>query len=694
MEAAPRSTGGGLATRAPTRAHGARYAVALVLLIALTISSFVIMRVFVVDERLLDATMSAIGELRVELATQQITMRDLVKELRQPEPDEMRVRGLRRALTASRERLLIDRATLVKAMRNSKVSSPAWKILREAPYHLDKIITDMSADVRIALRDGAPTGDEDIAIIADAREDGFLVITDSHATAARLASERLLGELRSETEARKVWREELHTMLGWATVFVLIGEAFIIFWPLLGNLGREVRRADAAQNELARLARHDALTGLLNRASLIDEIDHEIATADPQSRQLAVMLIDLDRFKPINDMFGHAAGDGVLIEVARRLKASLRPGDVVARLGGDEFVVMLPQPRDAEEVREICLRIDRSLGREMEIEGHRFELGASIGCAFWPADARDVDGLLSAADLAMYQAKRSDRDDPVFFDDKLRSAVARVRSEEADLRRAIALDELLLHYQPIVSLDGSTFHGFEALVRWNHPIRGLLEPDQFLPTADRAGLMSQITSWVLEAACRQHALWATNGLAPVSLSINVADTFLTQPDAIGHVLAIAERHAVPCPSLVLEVSERVMSEENHTPIARQLAAAHAAGLRIAVDEFGLGRNSLVHLRKPEIDILKIDRVFVRDLVSAPENTAIVGAMIELARILEKQVVIEGVETADQIALLAVSEKAWVQGFLYSRPLEASIAADFMAKMSADLAATPRLRAAS
>ncbi len=669
-----------------------RYAVALALLIALTISSFVIMRVFVVDERLLDATMSAIGELRVELATQQITMRDLVKELRQPEQDEIRVRGLRRALTASRERLLIDRATLVRTMRNSKVSPAAWKILQDAPYHLDQIIADMSDDVRIALRDGAPTGDEDIAILGDAREDGFLVITDSHATAARLASERLLAELRRETEARKVSREELHTMLGWATVFVLVGEAFIIFWPLLGNLGREVRRADAAQSELARLARHDALTGLLNRASLIDEIEREIAAADPQSGHLAVMLIDLDRFKPINDMFGHAAGDGVLIEAARRLTAALRPGDVVARLGGDEFVVVLPQPRDAEEVRQIGLRINHTLGREMEIEGHRFELGASIGCAFWPTDARDVDGLLSAADLAMYQAKRSDLDDPVFFDDKLRTAVARVRSEEADLRRAIALDELVLHYQPIVSLDGATFHGFEALVRWNHPTRGLIEPEQFLPTAGRAGLMSQITSWVLDAACRQYAVWATEGLAPASLSVNVADTFLTQPDAIGQVLAIAERHAVPGASLVLEVSERVMSEENHTPIARQLAAAHAAGLRIAVDEFGLGRSSLIHLRKPEIDILKIDRAFVRDLVSAPENAAIVGAMIELARILDKQVVIEGVETADQIALLAVSEQAWVQGFLYSHPLAAAEAAGFMATMRADIDEPRRRRA--
>ena len=677
MEVPSRSTGGGLSTKAPTRMHGTRYAVALALLIALTISSFVIMRTFVVDERLLDATMNAIGELRVELATQQITMRDLVKELRQQEPDEVRLRGLRRALTASRERLLIDRATLQRAMSNSNVSPTAWQIMREAPYHLDKILADMSVDVRIALRDTPPTDDEDIGIFADAREDGFLVITDSHATAARLASERLLAELRGETEKRKVSREELHAALGWATVFVLVGEAFIIFWPLLGNLGREARRADAAQNELARLARHDALTGLLNRASLIDEIDREIAAADPQKQRLAVMLIDLDRFKPINDMFGHAAGDGVLIEAARRLKASLRPGDVVARLGGDEFVVALPQPHDAEELREIGLRINRSLGREMEIEGHRFELGASIGCAVWPADAGDVDGLLSAADLAMYQAKRSDRDDPVFFDDKLRSAVARVRSEEADLRRAIALDELVLHYQPMVSLDGATCHGFEALVRWNHPTRGLIDPEQFLPTADRSGLMSQITSWVLDAACSQYAAWSADGLAPTSLSINVADTFLTQPDAIGQVLAIAERHAVPGAALVLEVSERVMSEENHTPVARQLAAAHAAGLRIAVDEFGLGRSSLIHLRKPEIDILKIDRVFIRDLVSAPENAAIVGAMIELARILDKQVVIEGVETVDQIALLAVSDRAWVQGFLYSRPLAASDAAVFM-----------------
>ena len=659
-----------------------RYAVALAVLIALTISSFLIMRAFVVDERALDATMSAIEELRVELATQQITMRDLVVELRRPEPDDLRLRGLQRMLRASRERLVIDRARLERAMKVSQVAPTTWAILREPPYSLDKIIADMSADVRIAVQDVTLHEDEEIPIIADPREDGFLVITDSHATAARLAAERLLGELRAETEARKVSREEIHTQLGWATVFVLFGEAFVIFWPLLGNLGREVRRADAAQNELARLARHDALTGLLNRASLIDEIDRAVAAADPRTDGLSVMLIDLDRFKPVNDMFGHAAGDGVLIEVARRLEASLRPGDVVARLGGDEFVVLLPQPGSAETVAEIGRRIVRAIGRVMEIEGHRFELGASIGCASWPRDARDVDGLLSAADLAMYHAKRSDLDDPVFFDESLRSAVALVRSEEADLRRAIAENQLVLHYQPILSRDGRALQGFEALVRWNHPTRGLIEPELFLPTARRAGLMSQITGWVLDKACRQHTAWAAEGLDPRSVSINVAGTFLTQPDAVRRILAIAERHRVAASSLVLEISQKTMREEDRSPMARRLAEAHAAGLRIAVDDFDLGRASLVHLRKPEIDILKVDRAYVRDLTSAPENAAIVGAMIELARVLDKQVVIEGVETADQIALLGVSDGAWVQGFLYAQPLAPADAAAFMADLAA------------
>ncbi len=650
---------------------------ALAVLVALTISSFLIMRDFVVDERALDDTMSAIEELRVELASQQITMRDLVTEVRRSEPDEVRLRGLRRNLRASRERLVVDRAMLERAMRNSNVAATTWKILREPPYSLDKIIADMSSDVRVALEDTMLHEDEEIAIIADPREDGFLVITDSHATAARLAAERLLGELRAETDTRKIWREDIHTWLGWATVLVLFGEAFVIFWPLLGNLGREVRRADAAQSELSRLARHDPLTGLLNRASLIDEIDHALAVADPQGDRLAVMLIDLDRFKPINDMFGHAAGDGVLIEVARRLEAALRPDDVVARLGGDEFVVILPRAGTADEIREIGLRINRSLGRIMEIEGHRFALGASIGCAMWPNDARDVDGLLSAADLAMYHAKRSDLDDPVFFDEELRSAVAQVRSEEADLRRAIAENELVLHYQPIVSLDGKALHGFEALVRWNHPSRGLIEPDLFLPTARRVGLMSQITTWVLDRACRQYADWSAQGHDPHFLSVNVAGSFLTQPDAVGRLLAIAARHRVDPSALVLEISERTIGEEERSPIARHLATAHAAGLRIAVDGFDLGRSSATRLRRPEIDILKIDRDFVRDLTTAPETAAIVGAMIELARILDKQVVIEGVETADQIALVGICERAWVQGFLYAAPLAPPDAARFM-----------------
>ena len=668
---------------------GTRYALALAVLIALTISSFLLMRGFVVDERALDDTMSAIHDLQVELATQQITMRDLVAELRGAEPDELRLRGLKRALVGSRERTIVQRGKLGRAMHNSAVRPAAWAILREPPYSLDEILSDMASDVRTATRDASVREDDGDAVLADPSQDGFLDITDSHATAARLASERLLGVLRAETEARKVSREEMHAWLGWATVLVLIGEALIIFWPLIGNLGREERRAAEAQTELARLARHDALTGLLNRASLIATAERALADADPDDDRLAVMLIDLDRFKPINDMFGHAAGDGVLVEVARRLQAALRPGDVVARLGGDEFVVMLPKVRGAVEVREIGLRINRALGRAMEIEGHRFDLGASIGCAFWPADARDVDGLLSAADLAMYRAKRSDRDDPVFFDEKLRSDVARVRSEEADLRRAIADDELLLHYQPIVSRGGDAFHGFEALVRWNHPLLGTIDPDHFLPTAERAGLMSQITTWVLERACRQHADWAAAGLAPGSMSVNVADAFLTQPDAIERIATIAERHGVAHDALVLEVSQRVLGEDERAPISRQITAAHAAGLRIAVDEFGLDRTSLTSLRKPEIGILKIDRAFVRDLASAPENAAVVGTMIELARILDKQVVIEGVETAEQATLLAVTERAWVQGFLYSRPLEPARAADFLARRRDEAAAAAR-----
>ena len=676
---------------ASTRAHGTRYAVALAVLIALTISSFLIMRAFVVEERALDTTMSAIEDLRVELATQQITLRDLVTELRSAEPDEIRLRGLRRAAGSSRERLTIDRAKLVRAMRNSSIGPAPWKILQEPPYSLDDIIADMAMDVRIATGE-ASHGDDDVSIFADPRQDGFLGISDSHATAARLAADRLLGELRAEAETRKVWREQTHTWLGWATVLVLIGEAFVIFWPLIGNLGREVRRADAAQTELARLARHDTLTGLLNRASLIDEMGRAISTRDAKVDRLAVMLIDLDRFKPVNDMFGHAAGDGVLIEMARRLQVSLRPGDSVARLGGDEFVVVLPQAGSAETVYEIGLRIGRSLGRPMEIEGHRFELGASIGCAFWPQDAQDVDGLLSAADLAMYHAKRSDLDDPVFFDEDLRTAVERVRSEEADLRRAIAENELRLHYQPIVSRDGATLHGFEALVRWDHPDHGLIDPGRFLPTARRAGLMSQITSWVVDTACRQAAVWATAGHDAGAMSINVASTFLTQPDAVGRILAIAGRHGVPATALVLEISQRTMSDEDRAPIARQLEAAHEAGLRIAVDEFDLGQSSLVHLRRPEVDILKVDHAFVRDLTSAPENAAIVGAMIELARLLDKQVVIEGIETTEQRDLIGLCERAWVQGFLYSRPLPAEAAERFMTDL-AGRAIAPRRRIA-
>lgn len=661
---------------------------ALAVLIGLTFASFSIMRIFVAEERATGEAVRMVEKLRGELAVQQIAMRDYVAELRGYDPDDIRLRGLRRQLVASHDRLVADRRAVGQSLVEIGAAPKTLAILDQPPYSLDQTLDDMAKDVEVVVRPYA-TGDEDL-LQADPRADGFIDITDSHSHAARLAAEHLLTAVRSEAADRQAKREQIHDVLGWGTLIVLFGEAMVIFWPLIGSLGREARRADDAVDELAHLARHDALTGLLNRASLIEAASEALRRGDPVLDRIAVMLIDLDRFKPINDMFGHAAGDGVLIEVGRRLQSSLRPGDLVARLGGDEFVVILPHAGSDDDLRDIGLRINRALGREMEIEGHRLRLGASIGCASWPDDAHDVDGLLSAADLAMYHAKRSGRDDPAFFDEELRSDVARVRSEEADLRRALAEDELTLHYQPIVSLDGTSFHGFEALVRWNHPQLGLVGPEKFLPTAERAGLMSQVTAWVLDAACRRHATWRAEGHDPRLLSINVPQAFLTQPDAVGQVLEIAARHGVPQSSLALEVSERAMSGDEQAPILHQLEAAHDAGLRIALDEFGLGQASLIHLRKPGIDILKIDHAFVRDLASAPENAAIVGAMIELGRILDKQVVIEGVETLDQATMLAVSERTWVQGYLYARPLAADDATAFMSRFETGTV-LPRLR---
>ena len=678
-----------------SKLHGTRYAFALAILIVLTLSSFLIMRQFVQQERSGDAILSTIEQLRTDLGLQQLAMRDLVGELRSGTPDDTRLRGQRRALIGIATKLRGEFRDLQQAMITADLSASGWRIINEPPYNLRSILSDMDADVRSAVRDSAIATDfasDDEDLLARARDEGFQVIADGHAAAARLATDRLSSTLHHEIDLLQQEIETRHAQLGWCTLLVLIGEALMIFWPLIGNLGREVRRADEATNELARLARHDSLTGLLNRASLITEIERAIAAADPRVDRLAVMLIDLDRFKPVNDMFGHAAGDEVLIEIGRRLQASLRPGDVVARLGGDEFVVLLPRAGTIDEVHDIGRRIDRTLSHEMAIEGHRLRLGASIGCAFWPTDAVDVDGLLSSADLAMYHSKRTDGDGAVFFDEGLRSDVAQMRSEEAELRAAIADEQLTLLYQPIVSLDGLSLHGFEALLRWNHPRRGLLGPDHFLPTAERAGLMSQLTTWVIERACRQNAAWLQLGHAPGLMSINVPEAFLTQPDAVAQILEIADRHGVAVDALALEVSERAMTGDDHAPIARQLDAAHDAGLRIALDEFGLGPASLIHLRKPGIDILKIDRAFVCDLTSAPENVAIVGAMIELARILDKQIVVEGIENAEQAALLAISERAWVQGFLHARPLDATAAARFMgAHRPAGLTAA-RLRA--
>jgi diguanylate cyclase (GGDEF)-like protein len=445
------------------------------------------------------------------------------------------------------------------------------------------------------------------------------------------------------------------------TLYLFLGIGLALLYAVL------FRIVARASRRLRHLALHDALTGLPNRTLFYERVERAIKGVRPD-RSVAVLLVDLDRFKEVNDTLGHDHGDELLKVVADRLSGALRQGDTLARLGGDEFAVVLTDLPHRGAAAETAGRLHDALRRPFGLRGIAVELDASVGVALSPEHGTDVTTLIQRADVAMYDAKRTQGRVETYSTERDPYSPARL-SLLGELRRAIEGDELVLHYQPKVSLDGDRVTGVEALVRWQHPEHGLLQPDQFVPLAERTGTIAHLTRWVLDAALRQCAEWRLE-YPDLTVAVNLAAANVLDVGLPAMVTELLDEHGLPGSALECEVSEHtVMSDPQR--VTEVLAALRALGVRLSLDDFGTGQASLAYLKQLPLDEVKIDRAFVTSMADDDGDAVIVRSTIDLARNLGLDVVAEGVESESVLEALVDLRCSSVQGFYLSRPLPAA-----------------------
>jgi diguanylate cyclase (GGDEF)-like protein/PAS domain S-box-containing protein len=427
--------------------------------------------------------------------------------------------------------------------------------------------------------------------------------------------------------------------------------------------------AQAKSREMSHLAQHDALTDLPNRVLFNDRLTQAIALADRQGKQLAVMFVDLDHFKKINDSLGHDVGDKLLQSVAGRLMACVRRSDTVSRLGGDEFVVLLAQVEHAEDAAYSARKILRVLAAPHIIDNKSLDINVSIGVSTYPSDAQDAEGLMNRADNAMYEAKEHGRNNYQFFRHEMHARLAERQSLEADLRCALGKNQFLLHYQPRLNLHTGEITGVEALIRWLHPQRGMIYPAQFVPLAEECGLIVPIGQWVLLEACKQAQVWRNSGLGVVPVSVNVSAAEFGAKDFLSGVRAVLIATGVQPRHLELELTESVLMHDAEAAVVT-LVKLKAMGVQLAIDDFGTGYSSFTYLRRFPSDALKLHQSFVQEITTDPADAAIVSAMINLGKSLKQRVIAEGVETQAQLKFLQVHGCGEGQGYYFSPPVVA------------------------
>ena len=442
------------------------------------------------------------------------------------------------------------------------------------------------------------------------------------------------------------------------------------------GMDRDITERMQAEERIAFLAHHDALTGLPNRVLLRDRFAHALVMAERSRSRVAMLYLDLDNFKVVNDTLGHTAGDELLLEVVTRLSRCTRDSDTISRQGGDEFILLLNEIPDLETVERIANDILANLSEPVEINGHALNASCSIGVAVYPEDGNDFDRLLQKADTAMYNAKDAGRNTYRFFDNRMNQQAHEHLLLQNRLNQALFRFEFHLHYQPQLEVDSGRIIGVEALLRWHNSELGDVVPARFIPVAEDCGLIVPIGAWVLEEACRQAQAWRKAGWPDMTMSVNLSALQFRRAGLIETVAKVLRMSGLPPHLLELELTESILLQdvENNLDTVRQLKAL---GVRLSIDDFGTGYSSLSYLKRFAVDRLKIDRSFVRDISTDPDDAAIVRAVIQLARSLRLGIIAEGVETQEQLAFLQEEGCREVQGFLFSRPLAPEGLEDFL-----------------
>ncbi len=458
------------------------------------------------------------------------------------------------------------------------------------------------------------------------------------------------------------------------TVATILGSAR----PLFDEAGRprgaigtalDITERKRSEEQIRALAYHDTLTGLPNRLLFGDRLSLAVAQAHRQSQGLAVLFLDLDRFKLINDSLGHSVGDRLIRGVADRLTTCVREGDTVARLGGDEFTLLLPAVEREADAARVADKVLDVLRVPFALEGRELFVTASMGISLYPADGHDAETLVKNADTAMYRAKEDGRDNYRIYAHAMNATALERLALENSLRRALANEELVLYYQPLMNLASGSLHGMEALLRWQHPELGIVKPTDFIPIAEITGLILPIGPWVLKTACAQARRWQLAGHDGLSMAVNLSARQFQQPDLVAQVRRALDETGLPPRSLEIEITESNAMQNGETTV-RTLQDLKSLGVRLSIDDFGTGYSSLGYLRRFPIDTLKIDQSFVRDLTDDPDDAAIVSTMIAMARTLKLEVVAEGIETPGQLAFLADHGCDRGQGYQFSPPLPA------------------------
>ena len=431
----------------------------------------------------------------------------------------------------------------------------------------------------------------------------------------------------------------------------------------------DITERKASEARIAYLAQHDALTGLPNRALLQDRLDQALAQATRQGKRIALMFLDLDRFKTINDSLGHVTGDKLLQRVAERLRQCVRETDTVSRQGGDEFIIVLTGIDLPDEAGRVAAKILDQLDPAFEVDGQQLRTSFSIGIALFPEDGASPESLMKNADTAMYHAKESGRNTYRFFDERMNVNTLERLQLENGLRQALDRGELQLAYQAQVELASGRIIGVEALLRWASETLGPVPPSRFIPLAEECGLIIPIGDWVLREACRQARRWQDAGLPPVPVGVNLSALQFRRSDIVAGVAAALAESGLDGRWLELELTESLLMESGPEVIVT-LGKLKALGVRLSIDDFGTGYSSLAYLKRFPVDRLKIDQSFVRDLAQDPDDAVIIRAIIQLGRNLRLEVIAEGTETIEQMDFLRREGCTAAQGYLFSRPVPA------------------------